>query len=263
MKSYSRFTQISNSDETIGRVLLTRPRDKNDELAEFLSRQRIETLGRPMLEIVSVTSLTQQQQLVNLSRYDIVIVISANAIKFLENKVKVWPNNIDYYAIGAATAQQMLALGLLVKSPNQPITESLLELSSLQRLSARRILILRGVGGRELLFEQLTGRGAIVEHCEIYQRQPVNYEPLKELTSWKKAKIKTIVVTSGEILKNLLGLITKSSSSWLFDCNLVVPSQRVADLALEMGFMRCFVATGADNNAILQTLLNIQSRVNE
>lgn len=239
--------------------MLTRPTTKNNQLAAILTAQKFDVACCPMLEIAPVPAPSLSNQLKQLRANDIVIAVSAHALKFAKELVEQWPSSITYYAIGQATACAMQELAISAISPVEPLTESLLELPSLQSLGGRRILILRGVGGRELLAQQLRQRGANVEYCELYQRRPIEYDPIILLQDWKKQNVKTIVVTSGEILKNLLILVGTLDKQWLTSCNLVVPSARVARLASEMGFNRCFIAAGADSAAVSQTLMKIQS----
>ena len=254
---------ISKPTDQVGRVLLTRPAQKNQELAIALAALNFKTTSCSMLEISPLATPKINQKLNQLKDNDIVIAVSAHAINFAASLVDAWPKQLNYYAIGDATANCMVQLGLSVESPPEPMTESLLTLTSLSDITGRNVLILRGVGGRETLAQQLELRGATVEYCELYQRQPVNYQSDILIDSWKKHQVKTIVVTSGEILENLLTLIGPAGKSWLINCNILVPSQRIAVMALNFGFKRCYVAGGADNKAISQTLLKIQSNINE
>ena len=236
---------ISKPTDEVGRVLLPRPAQKNKELAIALAALNFKTTSCSMLEISPLATPKINQKLNQLKDNDIVIAVSAHAINFAASLVDAWPKQLNYYAIGDATANCMVQLGLSVD------------------ITGRNVLILRGVGGRETLAQQLELRGATVEYCELYQRQPVNYQSDILIDSWKKHQVKTIVVTSGEILENLLTLIGPAGKSWLINCNILVPSQRIAVMALNFGFKRCYVAGGADNKAISQTLLKIQSNINE
>jgi uroporphyrinogen-III synthase len=248
----------SKAAELMGRVLLTRPESKNQELARLLTAQQFKTVSCPMLKISPLASPDLQCQLSQLKSNDIIIAVSAPAVNYCAKIISHWPRNIHYYAIGYATQLALKKLQIDAKSPQQPVTESLLTESSLQQLAGRRVLILRGVGGRETLAEQLRLRGAVVEYCELYRREPIEYDPVYLIQSWKNHNVKTIVVTSGEILKNLLTLVGAIDKEWLVRCNLIVPSNRVAMLAQEIGFSRCFVANGASNKAISQTLMTIE-----
>jgi len=249
---------ISKTPIDIGRVLLTRPEPKNKELAQTLATLQFETVSCPMVEIAPIATPQLQVQINQLRTSDIIIAVSAHAVTYATKVINVWPQEFKYYAIGKATQRMMANAGIDAISPSQPISESLLTEPGLQQVSGRKVLILRGVGGRETLARQLSLRGAQVEYCQLYRREPIKYDPEYLIQSWKNHNVKTIVVTSGEILKNLLTLVSTIDQQWLVGLNIVVPSERVAILAQERGFSRCFVAAGASNKAISQTLMTIE-----
>ena len=138
---------------------------------------------------------------------------------------------------------------------DREISEVLLQLPELQNIAGKKALVLRGNGGRELLAETLTARGADVTLCECYQRCPIHYDGAEEAMRWQSRDVKTIVVTSGEMLQQLLTLIPLwYRENWLFKCRLLVVSERLAKLAQEMGWQDIQVADSADNDALLRAL---------
>jgi uroporphyrinogen-III synthase len=72
---------------------------------------------------------------------------------------------------------------------------------------------------------------------------------------WQSREVTTIVVTSGEMLQQLLTLIPLwYRENWLLKCRLLVVSERIAKLAQEMGWQDIQVADSADNDALLRAL---------
>ncbi|MGP8846919.1 uroporphyrinogen-III synthase, partial [Enterobacter hormaechei] len=86
---------------------------------------------------------------------------------------------------------------------DREISEVLLQLPELQNIAGKRALILRGNGGRELIGETLTARGADVDFCECYQRSAKYYDGAEEAMRWQSRGVTTVVVTSGEMLQQL------------------------------------------------------------
>ncbi|CCJ95049.1 Uroporphyrinogen-III synthase [Cronobacter malonaticus 681] len=112
-----------------------------------------------------------------------------------------------------------------------------------------------GNGGRELLGETLTERGATVTFCECYQRSAKIYDGTEEAHRWHTRGITTLVVTSGEMLRQLHDLMPPwYRENWLLRCRLVVVSERLATLARELGWQNILVADNADNDALLRAL---------
>ena len=131
----------------------------------------------------------------------------------------------------------------------------LLQLPELQTIAGKKALILRGNGGRELLAETLTARGADVTLCECYQRCAIHYDGAEEAMRWQSREVNTLVVTSGERLQHRWTLIPLwDRERWLLTCRLLVVSERIAKLAQELGWQDIQVADGADNDALLRAL---------
>ncbi len=145
--------------------------------------------------------------------------------------------------------------------PQQGYTsEALLALPALQQLQGQRCVIVRGDGGRELLAETLRARGAQVEYFEVYRRQmPVN-DP-SELVEWLQARMLDVVaVTSAEALQNLLALLpAQPDRARLFACQLVVMSDRLRQIAQEVGFKAVTVSDGASDQAVFKTIIDLVS----
>ena len=142
--------------------------------------------------------------------YQKVIFISQNAVRFgCEWLDQYWPQlpiGIEYFAIGKATAQalQQSYEGLFTEAASAAMnSEDLLTHPKLQTLNGQKILIFRGVGGRDYLCEQLTSRGALVDYCELYQRLcPKGLQTLP-LAFRHSSHRPAVAVHSGETLENL------------------------------------------------------------
>ena len=135
-------------------------------------------------------------------------------------------------------------------------TEGVLNLPQIAELTDKNLLILRGNGGRELLREQATLRGATVETVECYQRTPINYNNEEQTSICIRSGVQTLVVTSLEILQALIEFVPENEQNWLKNCCLVTVSQRIADVAIQQGWHNVMVSAGADNQSLLNTLLN-------
>ncbi|VYU54205.1 uroporphyrinogen-III synthase [Metakosakonia massiliensis] len=243
-------------------ILVTRPSPAGDILVS-----RLRALGRaawsfPLIEFSPGRELhTLPARLATLDANALVFVLSQQAVTFADACLKqahaVWPTSPRYFAIGRATALALhTTSGLEVRYPlDREISEVLLQLPELQNIQGKRALILRGNGGRELLGETLTSRGAVVEFCECYQRNAKAYDGAQEAMRWHTRGIDTLVVTSGEMLQQLYALTPPwYQENWLLRCRLLVVSERLAHLAREMGWQDIQVADNADNDALLRAL---------
>lgn len=243
-------------------ILVTRPSPKGEELVS-----RLRTLGRvawsfPLIEITPGRELTALSPALDaLGTGDLLFALSPHAVSFaqaqLHQQARVWPQQPGYFAIGRSTALALHKVsGSNVRYPlDREISEVLLQLPELQNIAGKKALILRGNGGRELLGDELTARGAEVTFCECYRRSAVHYDGAEEAMRWQKREVSTLVVTSGEMLHQLWALIPQwYREHWLLRCRLLVVSERLAQLARELGWQEIQVADSADNDALLRAL---------
>ncbi|URN99141.1 uroporphyrinogen-III synthase [Leclercia adecarboxylata] len=243
-------------------ILVTRPSPAGDQLVS-----RLRTLGQvawsfPLIEFSPGRELPQLAgHLGALQAGDLLFALSQHAVEFaharLQQDGQNWPDAPRYFAIGRTTA---LALhtesGQDIRYPlDRETSEVLLQLPELQTVVGKRALILRGNGGRELLGDTLRERGAEVTFCECYQRSHKHYDGAEEAMRWQARGVTTLVVTSGEMLQQLWTLIPQwYRENWLLRCRLLVVSERLANLARELGWQDIRIADNADNDALLRAL---------
>ncbi|WMY95164.1 MAG: uroporphyrinogen-III synthase [Arsenophonus sp.] len=170
---------------------------------------------------------------------------------------KKWPHNLLYYGIGNSTAETFKKLTKLPIQVSQlgENSEKLLALPSLKYLKGKKSLLLRGNGGRELIAKTLQLRGSEIDYCECYQRQPIKYDTKSFQVQCKNANITTIIVTSGEMLSLLFNLITNDHKSWLLSRHLIIVSERLANIANQLGWQSIKIAKSANNSALVKALL--------
>jgi len=211
-------------------VLITRPVGQAEPLLASLAQHRIPYCHIPAIEIHPHT--LSQAQLDRIDVADILVFISYNAVMYAPLFIQA----PCVLAVGEATQQALHDKGYEpVICPSDFSTEGLLALPILQSVKNKRIAIIRGVGGREALQTVLEQRGALCESFSVYARAyPAQGQSvLQDLLMAER--IDCMVVTSGEILQNLLKMAGQYHDR-LQCLPLIVISQRIARLARELGF---------------------------
>ena len=244
-------------------VLVTRPKHQSEAFINQLEQAGAHAIGFPSIEIYPIeTSEPLDKQLKDFEKYHSVIFISANAVdngvKWLKKAGKTLKNH-QIIAIGKSTSRALENQGLKVDiTPAENFnSEALLKLPAMQsdQLSGQHILIIRGEGGREFLADTLKSRGAQIAYAEVYRRcQPEkDIGPILEL--WSKNRIQLITVTSNEALKNLYYMMNVQGRNYLQHTSLIVPSQRCAEFAQQLGFNKqVIVATSATDDAMMNAI---------
>jgi len=241
-------------------VAVTRPRA---QAAGFAARVR-EAGGTPILlptldiEPVELDEAARARLVPD--AFDWTIYTSANAVECS----LAWlphPMRTRVAAIGRGTARALADRGLAVHAV--PITtsdsEGLLALEPFAAAAGRRILILKGEGGRTLLREELARRGAVVVTGDVYRRVRAVPDPdalaaLGRACNDGKAVVAT---TSAESLHALLESVPDQRLPRLRDAVLLVPGERVAAAARTHGWRGpLLVARSAEDAAMAAALLD-------
>jgi len=108
----------------------------------------------------------------------------------------------------------------------------------------------------------LRGRGATVDYQEVYRRCLPDVDPSELVQRLRAGQLAASSVTSGEALQNLLALLDQASANILFKLPLVVVSDRIEQLAQQVGFEKITVSRQPTDAAILETLTTLFSGEN-
>jgi len=238
-------------------ILVTRPVGLADALCNEIKKHGGKITLFPVLEIAATDNIENLQTAIDtVNSYDIAIFISPTAVKRTALHIKLSAIKPTVVAIGEATSSALLEEGVdTAIRPEGQNSESLLEQPSLQpaAINNKRIIIFKGEGGRDLLFDTLTARGASVFNASMYKRKkPEHYVPL---STSALQNIDVILVSSGEGLHNLFDMTPDKST--LMASTIIVPGNRCAGIAKALGFRSVIVTTNATNSSFLGTLYEL------
>lgn len=238
-------------------VLVTRPDKQGTELTQMLNQQGITALHHPLIHIEAGSDLPLLSHA--LSQANFVIIASQHAVYYgqqqLQTEQASWPSSPIYLAIGQKSAQVLgKYLTQHIHYPQIGESEHLLCLPQLQQVANQRILILRGNGGRNLMNETLTHRGAQVQMLALYHRIALPFNASFCVAQWQETNIQHIVVTSSQQLALLVAPFRQENTDWLFKRTLLVPSLRIAQEAKALGFQQILTIGSAANHDFIAAL---------
>lgn len=228
-------------------ILVTRPKPAGKELCQALAAKGMLAIHFPTIDFVPYPLHADQQDF-----YDWAIFTSPQAVYFwLQSSSK--PSLTRIAAVGYGTAKALWESGFpsAIYPSSEWNSEGLLALPEFQSIKGKKIAIVGGVGGRELLQQTFLARGAEVKKICVYQRvlPQVKHTVLAQI---KKKKFFALVCTSGEGLLNLTQLLADFPA--IFSIPLIVPSSRIKKLAQQLNFQTIWLAENASHQSILQTL---------
>ncbi len=242
-------------------IAITRPVDQAKKLAALITEAGGTPILFPLIEITELSDYSQFETVIkDIAEYDWAIFISSNAVQNgMPRLLKLGiPSNLQFAAIGPVTAGELKAFGAeKVLIPKDKFdSESLLALPELNKVDGKKILLVRGVGGRDVLAETLRQRGAQVTFAECYRRinPQTNCDLLTQLYS--KNRLHGIVITSSEAMRHLLDLT--GDSEWLKNITLFVNHARIAEVPLQLG-LKVAVASAPGDEAMLALVLDSQT----
>ncbi len=270
-------------------AVVTRPAGQSAALVAQLAARDIDTLEFPLIAIAPVLDdAPLRAALGALDRYALVVFVSPNAVDraFAAYAAvsSIWPPGLPVAVVGPASVAALARHGVAApayrvvspaghaadEEPARFDSESLyaaLEATLGETaLAGKRVLIVRGDGGREWLAERLREAGAEVEAVAAYRR----IVPEPSIGAWTRVHALLAgephawLVTSSEGMRNLEDLarehLTAGEVVALHHAPLVAPHPRIAETARGLGFDRMTVS-GAGDERIAETLLELAASV--
>ncbi len=241
------------------RVLVTRPQAQSGEVTQEIENVGGTPIHLPVIKITGREADVLAAEVNAYPRPDIAIFVSRNAVQFGINLIS--DQDVAIAAIGPSTMQAIQNRGRTVDiySDSGYDSEHLLAHKALSHVKNKRILILRGDHGRELLASELSGRGAIVRHQAVYERSTADPDPkvVRDVASQLELEqIKYVIVMSVDSLRSLLELLPTESKARLAQSWLVTPSERVIQTAQDLiPGVRALLADGPQATDLVQIMV--------
>lgn len=247
---------MSGGGSLAGRaILVTRPARQGERLADLVRAAGGEPCVFPTLAIESVAVSAHAAALLeHPEAFGWAVFVSVNAVAHglpLLPAPGVWPPGLRAAAVGAGTAAALRAAGVpLVLAPSGGgDSEALLALAPLQQMSGQRVLLFRGVGGRELLADTLRARGAQVEYIECYRRVLPAADPEPLRARLRRGELAAVTAASAEALANLVELAGTQAAEVL-GLPVFVTHANIAAAAQRLGFGRVRVTPASDEGLV-------------
>ena len=225
------------------RILVLRPGEVGARLAELLSALGADAMHAPSLSIEpKVYQLSEQ------AHYHASIFISPTSVLHAQQNLTNIRNTSDeIIAVGSGTAEALKQLGIKdVKVPARFNSEGLLAMPELVDVKGKHILLIKGIGGRTLLADTLSERGATCEAVDVYKRVPA---PIQRATwDWFNHRDVKTIVTCASVETLTEFEMQRTNEQCIRPHLLLVGSDRIAELANALGYTNTITVGGAANH---------------
>ncbi len=243
-------------------VLITRPADRAQEIAQALTAEGGRAVLLPAIEIRARRQEDILEDLAPLgaARSPLFVFVSAYAVTHgLQSVTEIFgqPGILDTAAVGETTAQRLEAGGCrdVIAPVGADGSEALLELLEAVPMEGRQVIILRGPPGREKLAQALTERSALVTQVSVYQRVRPDHDSAAASEALQAGEIDVVMISSVEVFENLDAMLDDGGCAELRRATLLVPSERVIRAVREYGAQGPMIlAAGAGDEAMLAAL---------
>ena len=244
-------------------VVITRPTGQAKRLQALIEAEGGSVTLFPLIAISTLEDYSSfDRAILTLPAYDWIIFISTNAVQQgmprIIRALGGLPPHLHFAAIGPYTAEELAAFSVSnVLIPQQRFdSESLLALPQMQDVRGKKCMIVRGIGGREVLAETLRARGASITFAECYQRVNPQSDAGVLQALWQNRQLDAMVVTSSEAMRHLLQLSVTDhkTAGWLRDTTICVNHARISEEASDDQLHIC-VADAPGDEAMLQCLM--------
>ena len=221
-------------------VIVTRPLAQSAGLCSLIEAHGATAFALPAITIDALEPHAGlARRIAAGDAFDLVVFTSANAVRHGAGLLGS-RRDLEIAAIGPATRRVLDLAGYRVAiTPRGGFdTEHLRAEPAFADLGGRRVLLVKGVGGRDLLARELEARGARVVPVDVYRRAPAAPDSarLRELEAQLDGgALQVVTATSVEIATALLAISTPTLRAALDRLHWLVPAGRVADALASLG----------------------------
>lgn len=245
-------------------ILITRPEGKGAALAQQLEQAGYQASLCPVLKITYLTPTSVE--LSPLVNADKIIFVSQDAVHALSALKPAINTKAQFYGVGQQTADTIYEVfGVRAALPKQHDSEGLLALKSLAEVDGSNIVLVKGIGGRPEIAKTLKQRGAFLNNCVVYQREPVAQQSADWIDHWQSQNVHGIVITSNAAVDAIFNTLTAAQLTWLQQCEFYVASERIGDYLQQQKINSTHIhtAAGASDHAMFACINQQGSKMSE
>ncbi|KOO10552.1 uroporphyrinogen-III synthase, partial [Vibrio xuii] len=97
------------------------------------------------------------------------------------------------------------------------------------------------------------------EYREVYKRENIAFRSDLLVPLWQDRKVNQLVITSSGQLNHFVSQLSELELDWLFKLTLYVPSERIEQEALQLGFKKVVNTYSASNKDLLTALRSTET----
>ncbi len=188
---------------------------------------------------------------------ELLVFTSPAAVRFAARLAPL-QTSADVLAVGQGTARALRRHGVKMPLvPRRQDSEGLLGHPLLATVRGRSVALIGAPGGRGLLRQELTARGARLRQVHVYQRVPARLDRRHFAALSRLPPSACVLLSSAEALLNLQQQLPPAALTRWLAATAVVSSERLAAAARAAGFTRVVRAASALSKDLLDASLQL------
>lgn len=227
------------------RIIVTRPQTQADALVAELRAAGADAVALPLIDISPVADAQPLRAAWDsLDTRALLMFVSANAVQHfmaLRPASAAWPAHLLAGSTGPGTSAALREAGVppaLLVEPDGEVfdSEALWQRLRARDWQGRRVLVVRGEGGRDWLAEQLRARGATVDFVAAYRRCPPRLDAAARgvlAAALAQPRQHLWAISSSQALAHLADLAPQAD--WR-EAAAVAPHARIVTVLQQLGF---------------------------
>ena len=245
------------------RILNTRPAPMGAELSQQLTELGLISVDYPViLNQATQPDFAQCPQFIDDPDCFWIFISKPSVLffnQFLTNSgVKAFKPAGKVFAVGKSTALELekCHFQLKVEAPEEANSEALIAMESLAK--AKKVILVKGVGGRGLIQHELSNKGIEVIELDLYEREVQRFTQ-DELEQWCECKV--VLATSVDIAKSILinanNLVNEAKKhEFLQNSRYLVLSERIKAFLIQQNIQQnqIYVCEASDNSSIIKLI---------
>ncbi|MBT7543221.1 MAG: uroporphyrinogen-III synthase [Gammaproteobacteria bacterium] len=237
-------------------ILITRQLEQSKKFSSLLKKKNIKNFILPAINIKNIKP--KAHDLENLHKSNFIIFTSQNSVtSLMENLTPKNLRNKKIAAIGKSTKQILNDMKIHVDiCPKSDFTsESLLQEIKENAIINKKILVIKGLGGRTYLHEELLKENTVYDDLVIYERHLP--EGINKFSPSVLKDITHICITSIDVLNNFLVICNILKIKIEKHVIFVAGNQRIANECRNFfSFNKVLISLNPSNGEMLKTILN-------
>ena len=232
--------------DTVWHLISMRPQGQHDTLRSAAARLGARTVALSPWRLQMRTDEASRSQMAAARDCDRVVFTSPAAAEAAARLLPLGELRAgSVVAVGEGTARALRRHGVAkVHAPSRMDSEGLLALPAMQQLRGLRVALVTAPGGRGVIAAQISARGATLQRIDVYERLslPVSKATIARLLALPPPYV--LALSSGEALQTVLPHLPPALLEQWQQAPVVAASERLAELAAELGFSQLHLAAG-------------------